>query len=111
MIDNRPKKRVHCHPCFRCDRSQDDDAIFRVTRKERRGSMNNQNRWMIVATLFLGEAISFLDRSALSIVAPLMVRDLHLDSAGLGIVFSVFFMGYAICCFIGGMAADRFGPK
>ena len=34
-----------------------------------------------------------------------------LDPAQLGIVFSSFFFGYAVFCFIGGWCADRFGPK
>lgn len=52
-----------------------------------------------------------MDRSALSVVAPLVMKDLRLDAAQLGIVFSSFFAGYALFTFIGGYAADRFGPK
>ncbi|MDO9710908.1 MFS transporter [Paracraurococcus lichenis] len=68
-------------------------------------------RWFIIALLFLGGAISYLDRAALSIAAPLVARDLGLDPARLGIVFSSFFFGYALFCFVGGWAADRIGPK
>lgn len=68
-------------------------------------------RWFIIALLFLGGAISYLDRAALSIAAPLVARDLQLDPARLGIVFSSFFFGYALFCFVGGWASDRIGPK
>ena len=55
--------------------------------------------------------MNYLDRSALSIVAPVVSRDLHVDPARLGLVFSAFFVGYAPFCFLGGWASDRFGPK
>jgi MFS transporter, ACS family, hexuronate transporter len=68
-------------------------------------------RWFMVFLLFLAGMINYLDRAALSVAAPLLTKDLGLDPAQLGIVFSSFFFGYAIFCFIGGWAADRFGPK
>jgi ACS family hexuronate transporter-like MFS transporter len=68
-------------------------------------------RWFIVFLLFLGGGISYLDRAALSIAAPLIARDLSLDPAQLGIVFSSFFFGYALFCFVGGWASDRIGAK
>jgi len=68
-------------------------------------------RWFIIALLFIGGAISYLDRAALSIAAPMIAEDLQLDPGRLGIVFSSFFVGYALFCFVGGFAADRIGPK
>jgi MFS transporter, ACS family, hexuronate transporter len=68
-------------------------------------------RWLIVLTLFVGGGISYLDRAALSVAAPLIAKDLHLDPAQLGIVFSSFFFGYALFCFVGGFASDKIGPK
>jgi MFS transporter, ACS family, hexuronate transporter len=68
-------------------------------------------RWFIVFMLFLACAISYLDRAALSVAAPLIAKDLQLDAAHLGIVFSAFFVGYSLFCFVGGYAADRFGAK
>lgn len=68
-------------------------------------------RWFIVFLLFLGGAISYLDRAALSVAAPLIAKDLSLDPAQLGIVFSSFFLGYAVFCFVGGWASDRIGAK
>jgi MFS family permease len=61
--------------------------------------------------LVLANAINYLDRSALSIVAPVVSKDLHFDPAQLGIVFSSFFVGYSIFCFVGGWASDRWGPR
>ncbi|MQR02738.1 MFS transporter [Glaciimonas soli] len=61
--------------------------------------------------LFLACVISYLDRAALSVAAPLIAKDFHLDPAHMGIVFSAFFVGYSLFCFIGGFAADRFGAR
>lgn len=52
-----------------------------------------------------------MDRSAVSVAAPLLMRDLKLDAAHMGIIFSSFFAGYALFNFIGGYAADVLGPK
>ncbi|WP_309491479.1 MFS transporter, partial [Trinickia mobilis] len=67
--------------------------------------------WFIVLMLFLAGAISYMDRAALSIAAPLIMKDLHLDPAKLGIVFSAFFVGYSLFSLVGGYASDRFGAK
>jgi MFS family permease len=55
--------------------------------------------------------INYMDRSALSVAAPLVLKDLRLDAAQLGIIFSAFFAGYALFTLIGGYASDLFGPK
>jgi MFS transporter, ACS family, hexuronate transporter len=68
-------------------------------------------RWFMVFLVFLAGIINYLDRAALSVAAPLITKDLALDPAQLGIVFSSFFIGYAAFCFVGGWASDRFGPK
>ena len=68
-------------------------------------------RWFIIILLFIGGGISYLDRAALSIAAPMIAHDLALDPARLGIVFSSFFFGYALFCFVGGYASDKIGPK
>jgi MFS family permease len=54
--------------------------------------------------------INYMDRSALSVAAPLVTKDLQLDAAQLGI-FSSFFVEYALVTLIGKYASDLFGPK
>src|SRR5947209_20073921 len=68
-------------------------------------------RWIHLWMLFGGCMINYMDRSALSISAPLMMRDLHLDTVQLGFIFSSFFAGYSLFNFVGGYASDVFGPK
>ena len=68
-------------------------------------------RWVPVWFLFAGGMINYMDRSAISVAAPLLMRDLGLNPAQLGIIFSGFFGGYALFTSIGGYAADVLGPK
>ncbi len=68
-------------------------------------------RWVPVWFLFAGGMINYMDRSAVSVAAPLIMRDLGLNAAQLGIVFSSFFGGYALFTLIGGYASDVLGPK
>src|ERR1700749_101534 len=83
-------------------------------RKDARWSgetMKNRFRWVVAGMLFLASMINYLDRSALAIVAPMVKADLHIDDAQLGLIFSIFFIGYSVFCFVGGHLSDRFGPK
>ncbi|MEO9191742.1 MAG: MFS transporter [Acetobacteraceae bacterium] len=68
-------------------------------------------RWAVVGLLFLGGMINYLDRAALSVAAPFLTKELSLSPSELGLVFSVFFFGYAAFCFIGGYTSDRVGAK
>lgn len=67
-------------------------------------------RWLMVALAFLVAAVSYLDRSNISIAAPVLKADLSLSDRQLGLVFSAFVFGYALTQPIAGRLADRFGP-
>jgi MFS transporter, ACS family, hexuronate transporter len=73
--------------------------------------MHKSQRWFVVALLFLAGVINYLDRAALSIAAPLIQKDLNFSHAQMGIVFSSFFIGYALFNFVGGLASDKVGAK
>ena len=73
--------------------------------------MRKPLRWSIVLMLFLAGMVSYLDRAAFAIVAPMIARDLSLSPSELGLAFSALFFGYAVFCFVGGWAADRLGGK
>lgn len=70
-----------------------------------------KRRWQIISLLFAAGVINYLHRAALGIAAPLLAEELKLSTSALGMVFSSFFIGYALFSFIGGWAADRFGAK
>lgn len=73
--------------------------------------MKSQFRWTIGTMLFIASMINYIDRATLPIVAPMVQKDLHIDAAQLGLIFSIFFVGYAIFNFVGGTLADHFGTK
>lgn len=73
--------------------------------------MVSRLRWVPIGFLFAGGMINYMDRSALSVAAPLIMKDLKLDAAQLGIILSSFFAGYTLFTFVGGYAADILGPK
>ncbi|ALC89211.1 hexuronate transporter [Bacillus sp. FJAT-18017] len=68
-------------------------------------------RYVVLVFLFIASLINYIDRAALSVLAPMVSEDLNLDPASLGIIFSSFAIGYAIFCFVGGYFADKFGPR
>ena len=73
--------------------------------------MRKNYRVVIALLLFFAGMLNYLDRAALSVMAPLIKSDLHINDAELGIRFSCVFLGYCAFCFLGGWAADRFGPR
>lgn len=77
-----------------------------ATRASRIGNV----RWLMVALAFMVAAVSYLDRSNISIAAPILKADLSLSDRQLGMVFSAFVFGYALTQPIAGRLADRFGP-
>lgn len=66
-------------------------------------------RWQVVVLLFLASVINYLDRSALSVAAPMIAKDLGLGPEQLGFIFSAFFVGYVLFNIAGGLLVDRVG--
>lgn len=56
-------------------------------------------------------ALSFLDRAAISQMAPAIAKDLHLSPVQLGLVFSAFGLTYAACEIPSGWLCDQFGAR
>jgi MFS family permease len=52
--------------------------------------------------------INYIDRSNLSIAAPLLKDELHISASQLGILLSAFFWTYTAMQFVSGWIADRF---
>src|SRR5262245_27828461 len=66
-------------------------------------------RWVMIGITFLVATVAYLDRSNISIAAPLLAKELSLSDVQLGFVFSAFVLGYAVMQPVAGWFADRFG--
>jgi ACS family D-galactonate transporter-like MFS transporter len=64
-----------------------------------------------MALLFGSVVINYLDRANLSIAAPLLAKDLAIDSVKMGLVFSAFGWSYVFCQVPGGWLVDRVHPR
>jgi MFS family permease len=66
--------------------------------------------WRILILLVISIFINYIDRSNLSIAAPLLRNELGLDASQLGALLSAFFWTYALCQLFGvaGWLVDRF---
>ncbi len=73
--------------------------------------LKHKYRFIVALLLFCAGMLNYLDRAALSVMAPLIKKDLHIGDAQMGILFSLFFVGYCLFCFIGGWGADKYGPR
>lgn len=68
-------------------------------------------RWLIIAMLFVVTAVNYADRATISIAGPVISKDLGLDHAQMGFIFSAFGWSYVIAQLPGGWLLDRFGSK
>src|SRR5262249_56707234 len=64
-----------------------------------------------LALLAILAVINFIDRSNLSIAAPLLKNELHISASQLGILLSAFFWTYTAMLFVCGWFVDRFDPS
>ncbi|HEY1964474.1 MAG TPA: MFS transporter [Acidobacteriaceae bacterium] len=60
--------------------------------------------------LFIAVVINYVDRGNLSIAAPLIKDEWHLNASVLGALFSAFFWTYTAMQFVSGWVVDRFDP-
>jgi ACS family hexuronate transporter-like MFS transporter len=64
-------------------------------------------RWILCALLFAATTLNYLDRQTLSILAPFIQKDLQLNNADLGLLFSLFYYAYTFAQFLAGPVLDR----
>jgi ACS family D-galactonate transporter-like MFS transporter len=68
-------------------------------------------RLFILALITAGTMINYLDRTVISVAAPLLSKELGLDAALMGVAFSAFSWTYAASQIPGGILLDRFGVR
>ncbi len=68
-------------------------------------------RYKILALLAIGTMINYLDRTVLGVAAPQLTKELGINAAVMGIMFSAFSWTYVVMQVPGGLFLDRFGSK
>ncbi|MEO8115603.1 MAG: MFS transporter [Phenylobacterium sp.] len=68
-------------------------------------------RFLILALITVGTMINYLDRTVISVAAPLMTKELALTPVVMGVVFSAFSWTYAASQIPGGIFLDRVGAR
>jgi len=68
-------------------------------------------RWVIIALIFSGTLINYIDRQTVSVLAPVLCKDLHLSNTQYGAVGSVFLFTYALSMWLWGGVFDRIGNR
>lgn len=66
-------------------------------------------RWMIIWLIFIVSAVSYLDRTNISIAAQQIRTEFAISQVQLGTVLTAFILGYALAQPFAGRMADRFG--
>jgi ACS family hexuronate transporter-like MFS transporter len=68
-------------------------------------------RWWIVWTLFLSTTVNYVDRQTLSVLSPLIIKELHLTHVDYARIVSSFQVAYAIMWLVGGVFLDIVGTR
>ena len=68
-------------------------------------------RWIVVALIFTGILISYIDRGNLGIAASAIMREFQFPPSSMGMLLSAFFWTYAIFQIPAGFIVDRIGIR
>jgi ACS family hexuronate transporter-like MFS transporter len=71
----------------------------------------NHRRWLIVVLLAAFSVVNYLDRQALSVLAPTLRKELGISTEQYSYIVSTFLTAYAIGYAVAGQMLDRFGVK
>lgn len=68
-------------------------------------------RWYIAVLLFLSTVINYIDRQTLSVVAPVLTKELHLSPVDYSNILTAFLAAYTIMYLGSGLLVDRWGTR
>ena len=69
--------------------------------------MSLKAHWKILLFLFLATVLNYMDRQTLSVSSPLIQKEFSLSNQQLGLLFSAFFISYAVSVALIGEFIDR----
>lgn len=94
--------------------SVEQQSIQSLDRRERGGigrSPEINYAWLLLALLFGGSVLNYLDRAVLGVVMPWVRRDLSLSNTDYGVVVNPFLLLYMVFYIVGGRVSDRLGCR
>ncbi len=68
-------------------------------------------RWVVLALVFAGIVISYIDRGNLGIAAPSIMREFRIEPETMGVLLSAFFWTYGLFQIPAGALVDRLGIR
>ena len=68
-------------------------------------------RWYIAALLFTATVINYVDRQALSILAPVLTKELQLSPVQYANILQGFLYAYTVMYLVSGIIVDRWGTR
>lgn len=68
-------------------------------------------RWYIAALLFASTVINYIDRQTLSVVAPVLTKELRLSDVEYANVLQAFLLPYTLMYLVSGVLVDRWGTR
>lgn len=80
-------------------------------RAESKGPRFDRTQWLVTILLFTMLFLNYLDRLALSVLAPIMRDEIGLSQTDYAWVVDAFLLSYAVMYFGSGMILDRIGSR
>ena len=71
----------------------------------------SRQRWLMISLAFFATVINYLDRQTLSVVAPVLLDQFHMDSVAYSRVVSAFLLAYTVANGLSGPLIDRLGTR
>ncbi|MEP7364225.1 MAG: MFS transporter [Acidobacteriota bacterium] len=68
-------------------------------------------RWLIAGLLFLATVINYIDRQTLSVVAPVLTRELGISNTEYSNILTAFLVPYTVMYILSGWLCDRWGTR
>ncbi|MEO8130316.1 MAG: MFS transporter, partial [Bryobacteraceae bacterium] len=85
--------------------------LIQVETQDATGLPGFHHRWWIVWALFGSTVLNYFNRQTLSVLAPLISKELHLSHSELSHIFAAFQISYALTWLLGGIFLDVVGTR
>ena len=70
-----------------------------------------RSRWVMISLVFAATVINYLDRQTLSVVAPILMEQYHMNNGVYSRIISAFMVAYTIMNGVSGPLIDRLGTR